>query len=80
MSNNRYNKPPVKRSPDYTPKAEKKKPEEIKLVFENCCVCNKQITDGYWGRYKDGGVCSKSCDIIYNHNLPSFIDYVLVKE
>lgn len=44
---------------DYTPK---KKVEEPKLNFAPCCNCGKIITDGYYGRYGDGGVCSKTCN------------------
>lgn len=48
--------------PDYTPRSEKGKKEEIPLVFNPCCHCGKKITDGYYGRYGDGGVCSKVCN------------------
>jgi hypothetical protein len=50
--------------PDYTPRGEKGKKEEIKLTFSPCCNCGKSITDGYYGRYGDGGVCSKTCNTI----------------
>lgn len=32
------------------------------MVFAPCCNCGKAITDGYYGRYGDGGVCSKTCN------------------
>lgn len=40
------------------------------LHFEPCVECGKEIVDGYWGRYnlgngKDGGVCSKTCSILF---------------
>lgn len=35
------------------------------LRFEPCCECGKPIIDGYYGRYGDGGVCSKTCDILH---------------
>lgn len=50
--------------PDYTPKSEKGKKEEVSLIFKPCCNCGKKITDGYYGRYGDGGVCSKTCNIV----------------
>jgi hypothetical protein len=49
--------------PDYTPRNEKNKKEEIKLDLKPCCNCGKEITDGYYGRFGDGGVCSKTCNI-----------------
>lgn len=49
--------------PGYTPRGEKGKKEEVSLVFEPCCHCGKKITDGYYGRYGNGGVCSKVCNI-----------------
>jgi hypothetical protein len=76
MGNNRYNKT----SPqplDYTPK--KVKQEEVTLQFEPCCICHKKIVDGYWGRYGTGGVCSKGCDIIYQHSFTRLIDYIIIK-
>jgi hypothetical protein len=38
---------------------------EVKLKIDPCCECRKPITDGYYGRYGDGGVCSKACDILH---------------
>lgn len=50
-----------KPSPEmYTSKEERLK--EPTLVFKPCLVCQKAITDGYWGRWGDGGVCSKKCN------------------
>lgn len=39
--------------------------EQWTLKLEPCIECQKPITDGYYARYKDGGVCSKACDIIH---------------
>lgn len=46
---------------DYTPKA-KRKVEEVNLDLKPCLNCGKPITDGYYGRYGGGGVCSKTCN------------------
>lgn len=46
--------------PDYTPK--KKEQPEVKLDLKPCLVCKKTITDGYYGAWGDGGVCSKACN------------------
>lgn len=35
------------------------------IKLEPCVECGKPITDGYYGRYGDGGVCSKACDILH---------------
>ena len=43
---------------------QKEKPKEISLIFSPCLVCEKIITDGYYGRFSDGGVCSKTCNAI----------------
>lgn len=45
---------------DYTPRKEKK--GETKLDLKPCCNCGKEIGDGYYGRFGDGGVCSKDCN------------------
>lgn len=58
MAKNRFN--PV--VPDYTPRAEKEKPKEITLIFEPCCLCGSPIKQGYYGRYGNGGTCSKKCE------------------
>lgn len=50
--------------PDYTPRGEKGKKEEISIALKPCCHCGKTITDGYYGRFGDGGVCSKTCNTI----------------
>jgi hypothetical protein len=47
--------------PDYTPK-NKKKEEETKIDLKPCLICNKSISDGYYGSWGDGGVCSKTCN------------------
>lgn len=46
---------------DYTPKQ--------RVVTENtipplppCINCNNNITDGFYGRWGNGGVCSKNCN------------------
>lgn len=53
---------PVLKAPiDYTPRGQKKE-EEITLTFKPCCICNKAITDGYYGRWGDSGTCSKKCE------------------
>lgn len=64
MSKNRFNSPPQRTVPDYTPRGEKSAEKEVKLSFSNCMNCNKVITDGYYGRYGNGGVCSKTCDLL----------------
>ena len=32
------------------------------LTFSPCLFCGKAITDGYYGRFGGGGVCSKTCN------------------
>ena len=32
------------------------------LTFAPCLACGKAISDGYYGRFGDGGVCSKRCN------------------
>jgi len=46
---------------DYTPKSERKE-QEITLSFKPCIICNKQIEEGYYARWGNGGVCSKTCN------------------
>lgn len=55
---NRFNS---RSTPDYAPH-KKEEPKEVVLHFSPCCVCGKKITDGFYGRFGDGGVCSKSCN------------------
>ena len=74
MGNNRHQKPAP---PQYEPKAGKKKPEEVVLDFKPCCVCQKQITEGYYARVGDSGTCNKTCWKAYQANKPSLIDYVI---
>lgn len=40
-------------------------PKEDGLKLEPCIECGKPIFDGYYGRYEEGGVCSKTCDILH---------------
>lgn len=40
------------------------KKEQETLRLSPCCVCGKPITDGYYGRWGNGGACSKTCDAI----------------
>lgn len=35
------------------------------IKLDPCLVCQKAINEGYYGRYKLGGVCSKTCSILY---------------
>lgn len=65
--------------PDYTPKSEKGKKEEVSLIFKPCCNCGKKITDGYYARVQNSGVCSKVCWNSYKENKQSLIDYVITK-
>jgi len=48
----------------YAPKSQPKE-EEVKLDFKLCCNCGKTIEAGYYGRWGDGGVCSKKCNSEY---------------
>lgn len=59
MAKNRFNTV-LKAVPDYAPR--KSKTEEVVLIFENCCVCHKPISEGYYGRWGTGGACSKTCN------------------
>lgn len=29
-----------------------------------CCVCQKKVTGGFYGRWGDGGTCQKACETI----------------
>lgn len=44
---------------------ELKKQQEQSVRLEPCVECGKPIVDGYFGRWGDGGVCSKTCDILH---------------
>ena len=55
MSNNRY-----KRNKGFDSLKEEKEPT---ITLGNCCVCNKVVTQGFYGRYANGGTCSKKCEI-----------------
>ncbi len=63
MGSNRYNKP-TPQTVDYTPKAERKKEEEVVLIFKPCCICGGVVRGGYYGSYQEGGVCSRKCNSI----------------
>lgn len=58
MAKNRFNTTPP--AVDYSPK--KKEKQEVILDFSNCLHCDKVITEGYYGRFGNGGVCSKTCN------------------
>lgn len=64
----------MKQVPDYRTKAEREQ-DEVTLVFKPCCNCGKQIKAGFYGRFGDGGVCSKTCNETFTKNRPSMIDY-----
>ena len=63
MSNNRHNPKGV--IPDYRPREERKKEEEIILNLKPCLKCGKSITTGYYSHIGTGGLCSKKCDDTY---------------
>ena len=48
--------------PDYTPRSDREKTKEVTLLFSDCINCGKVITQGYYGRYRNGGTCSKKCE------------------
>lgn len=52
---------PIFKNVGYTPK-KKEMPPEIEVGLKPCIVCGKTISDGYYGRYEKGGVCSKVCN------------------
>lgn len=58
--------------PDYRPKSERNKDEEFKIKLEPCCLCGKPITDGYFGRWGNGGTCSKKCESIMEEKPKDF--------
>ena len=38
-------------------------PEEaVKKLLYICMVCEKQIEDGFYGRWGSGGTCSRDCE------------------
>lgn len=45
---------------DYSPK--KEKVEELSVKLTPCCNCGKEIEKGFYGRWGNGGVCSKACN------------------
>lgn len=59
---------------DYRPKAEREQ-DEVTLVFKPCCNCGKAVKAGFYGRFGEGGVCSKKCNEAYELTRPKMIDY-----
>lgn len=58
-SNRRISNPVI----DYTPKRKGEGGEkEVTLQFTPCIHCGKAIMEGYYGRFGNGGVCSKTCN------------------
>lgn len=57
--------------PDYTPKG-KPAEKEVTLSFTPCLVCGKQIVEGFYARYANGGVCSKACNAIQSEKPKDF--------
>ncbi len=51
----------------FNPVISPKEDIEKRIKLEPCVECGKPIEDGYYGRYGDGGVCSKACDILHMH-------------
>lgn len=70
MGSNRFNQ--KANVPDYRPREERKKEEEIILNLKPCLKCGKDITTGYYAHYGSGGVCSKKCNDSFVK--PSIID------
>lgn len=48
----------------YTPKTERETPTERKLDLSPCLVCHGPVDTGYYGRWGNGGVCSKKCNTV----------------
>jgi hypothetical protein len=42
---------------------QKQQQAEVPVELQ-CCECKRKI-DFYYGRYQDGGVCSRECDILH---------------
>lgn len=63
MVKNRYNTPRGA-IPDYTPREEKSAKVEVTLTFTPCLICKKEIKEGYYGRWIDGGTCCKTCEAV----------------
>lgn len=59
--------------PDYRPKEERTKVEQLPL--KPCLVC-KKMTQGY-GQFHEGVVCSRMCNDTYEKTHPSLIDHVI---
>jgi len=39
-----------------------KEEQEVSVNLSPCLNCGKAITDGYYGAFGEGGVCSKTCN------------------
>lgn len=63
---NRFN--PV---PDFAPKSERKKVEDISLPLQTCLICEKMCQPyAYWS---EGQTCSKDCTASYEAIKPRFL-------
>jgi len=51
-----------------TEKSSSPRQQEFALSPMHCCVCGKKI-EGYYGRTKSGGYCSKSCGVNYEKKM-----------
>ena len=40
--------------------------EKNKIRLDPCIVCGNMPKEGYYGRYGDGGTCSKTCEAVQN--------------
>lgn len=60
MAKQRISNPVI---PDYRPKSERTKGSEHSLSFSPCLTCRKKIEEGYYGRWQEGGTCSKTCEL-----------------
>ena len=69
MSNNRYNR---NKGFDSLKPTAKSTTDEPTVALKPCCVCNKTITQGYYGRHGNGGTCSKKCEDSFK---PSEVNY-----
>jgi hypothetical protein len=61
MGKDRLRNPVIPSPIDYTPKGNKGT-KEVTLTFSPCLNCHKTILEGYYGRWGNGGVCSKTCN------------------
>jgi hypothetical protein len=56
---------PKERAPNpvmYSPKESRRTTDSPQLYFSPCINCGAIINEGYYGRYQNGGTCSKNCD------------------